>query len=87
MVDRLFLQLDNPFDVSLESSLQTGKKRKRTWPFLSHLKTHPPPPAKKKKIYRDASAQPLLVVLQARSSADRERSSFSKEQEQMQHKQ
>lgn len=36
MVDRLFLQLDNPFDVILESSLQTGKKRRKvlTFPFI-----------------------------------------------------
>lgn len=76
MVDR---QLDSPFDVSSENSLQTEKKGGKvlTFPFI--LKENPKP-------HRDASAQPLLV-LQATSPAGRERGSFSKEQEQMQHEQ
>lgn len=55
MVDRLFLQLDEPFDVSLESSLQTGKKKGLDLSFQAQRKI--------------PKTQPLLIVLQATSSA------------------
>lgn len=61
MVDRLFLQIDKPSDVSLESSLQTGKKKGLDLFFQALRKTP--------QTHRNASAQPLLIVLQATSLA------------------
>lgn len=75
MVDKFFLQLDNPFDVGLENSTADREEEKKGL-YLSFNAQRQP-----LKTHRDASAQLLLIVLQTISSAGKARESFSKEQE------